>query len=117
MTHDAETLTTLHELASTEFQPWVPGMEAEMTPANLTEAANNGPFVYAYFAYKSMFQTKDAMVDRYRATPDAGFDLIENISGGAAWFEMIAGMMRAAAGRHMAALAVVELEDDLAEAA
>jgi hypothetical protein len=115
--HDAETLAKLRELAAIDFKPWVPGMEAEMTPANLTEAANNGPFVSAYFAYRSMFQTKAAMVDRYRATPDVGFDLIENISGGAAWFEMIANMMRAAAERHMAALAVVDLGPPDIEAA
>lgn len=115
--HDAETLAKLHELAAIDFKPWVPGLEAEMTPANLTEAANSGPFLYAYFAYKSMFQTKDAMVSRYRTTPEMGEDLIENISGAAVWFENIATMMRDAAERHMAALAVVELEDDLADAA
>lgn len=113
MTQDAETLAKIRELAVTGFEPWIPGQEPEMTPANLTEAANSGPFIAAYFAYKSMFRTKDEMVAACRRKPGVGEELVETISGAAEWFEMIANMMRAAAGRHMAALAVVDLEEEL----
>ena len=115
--HDAETMEKIRELAAMTFEPWVPGMEAEMTPANLTDAANSGPFLGAYFAYKTMFRAKDDMVAACRRTPRMGEELVGTISEAAAWFEMIASMMREAAERHMSAIATVDLEHDLAEAA
>lgn len=110
MSDDAETVEKIRELAAMTFEPWVPGMEAEMTPANLTEAANDGPFIAAYFAYKTMFRTKDDMAAACCRTPGIGQELVDTISGAAEWFEIIAGMMRAAALRHMSALAAAELE-------
>jgi hypothetical protein len=115
--HDEETVETIRALAALEFEPWLPGQEEEMTPASLTEAANSGPFIYAFFAYKSMFKPKSEMVEACRRSTELSEDLVANISGAATWFESLASMMREAAERHMSAIATVDLEHDLAEAA
>ncbi len=109
-TADDDQSATTEALASMEFEAWIPGLEEEMTPVNLTEAANGGPFLATFLAYKTMFRTKAELVESWRSCPEAGAELVETISDGATWFEQIASLMRAAAGRHMSALATTEIE-------
>ena len=108
--HSADDLVAIRELAALEFEPWIPGQGAEMTPALLTRVASEGPFLAAYLAYKTMFRTKDQLVESCRAGSQTSINLVDTLHEGAHWLETIAEMMRGAAARHMSAVAVAELD-------